>query len=155
MIASTSNKQVKYVMNLRDKAKVRREEGLFIAEGLRMCRELNPKETRQVYVTEAFARDEQNRRWLQGFSWETVSDSVMEHMAGTKTPQGVLALVRQKNWTLDSILREKPGGPAACLMVLETIQDPGNLGTILRAGEGAGITGVVMSRIRRISIIPR
>ena len=62
MIASTSNKQVKYVMNLRDKAKVRREEGLFIAEGLRMCRELNPKETRQVYVTEAFARDEQNRR---------------------------------------------------------------------------------------------
>ena len=146
MIASTSNKQVKYVMNLRDKAKVRREEGLFIAEGLRMCRELNPKETRQVYVTEAFARDEQNRRWLQGFSWETVSDSVMEHMAGTKTPQGVLALVRQKNWTLDSILREKPGGPAACLMVLETIQDPGNLGTILRAGEGAGITGVVMSR---------
>ena len=60
MIASTSNKQVKYVMNLRDKAKVRREEGLFIAEGLRMCRELNPKETRQVYVTEAFARDEHN-----------------------------------------------------------------------------------------------
>ena len=38
---------------------------------------------------------------------------------------------------------QKPGKPAL-LMVLETIQDPGNLGTILRAGEGAGVTGVVM-----------
>ncbi len=146
MIASTANKQVKYVVNLRDKAKARREEGLFIAEGLRMCRELEPEETRQVYVTEAFAKDGENSRWLQNFSWETVSDSVMEHMTGTKSPQGVLALVRQKKWTLEGLLRENSDGPAVCLMALETIQDPGNLGTILRAGEGAGITGVVMSR---------
>ena len=44
------------------------------------------------------------------------------------------------------LLKDGADGRAACLMVLETIQDPGNLGTILRAGEGAGITGVVMSR---------
>ena len=42
MINSTSNKQVKRVANLRDKAKARREEGVYVAEGLRMCREYKP-----------------------------------------------------------------------------------------------------------------
>ena len=146
MIASTANQQVKYTVNLRDKAKARREEGLFVAEGLRMCRELVPGETKRVYVTKEFASEPENRRWLEDFDWELVSDGVMEHMAGTKTPQGVLALVRQKEWKLLQLLKDGADGRAACLMVLETIQDPGNLGTILRAGEGAGITGVVMSR---------
>ena len=108
MIASTANKQVKYVVNLRDKARVRREEGLFIAEGLRMCRELDPAQTRQVYVTESFAKEEENRRWLREFSWEMVSDGAMAHMAGTRTPQGVLALVRQRTCTLESLLKEDP-----------------------------------------------
>lgn len=146
MIASTANQQVKHVVNLRDKAKVRREERLFVAEGLRMCRELEPGETEQVYVTKAFAAEPENRRWLENFSWELVTDSVMEHMAGTRTPQGVMALVRQKNWKFGELLRDGSDGRKVCLLVLEKIQDPGNLGTMLRAGEGAGITGVVMSR---------
>ncbi len=146
MIASTSNKQVKLAVSLRDKAKVRREEGMFIAEGVRMCRELTPAETRQVYVTESFAAQEENRRWLERFPWEMVTDGVMEHMAGTRTPQGVLALVRQKSWKLEDLLNPPEIKAPVLLMVLETIQDPGNLGTILRAGEGAGITGVIMSR---------
>ena len=54
-----------------------------------------------------------------------------------------LALVRQDHYTLSDLL-SRPG--EAHLLLLETIQDPGNLGTILRAGEGAGITGIVMDR---------
>lgn len=144
MITSTSNKQVRLAAGLRDKAKVRREEGLFLAEGLRMCRELRPEETRQVFVTAAFKTQAENARWLRDYPWEEVSDQVMDYMAGTKTPQGIIALARQKSWSLGEIL--KGDGRPACLMVLETLQDPGNLGTILRAGEGAGITGVVMNR---------
>ena len=62
-----------------------------------------------------------------------------------QSPQGILALVKQYHYTLDEVAgaSQKTGKPAL-LMVLETIQDPGNLGTILRAGEGAGVTGVVM-----------
>ena len=44
MINSTSNKQVKRVVSLRSKAKARREEGMYVVEGLRMCRELNPED---------------------------------------------------------------------------------------------------------------
>lgn len=54
MINSTSNKQVKRVINLRDKAKARREEGLYVAEGLRMCREYKPDDVEILYITENF-----------------------------------------------------------------------------------------------------
>ena len=68
---------------------------------------------------------------------------VMHYMADTKTPQGVLAVAKQKKCTLEDILKKTK--TQKLLMILENIQDPGNLGTIIRAGEGAGITGVVMS----------
>lgn len=145
MINSTSNKQVKRIVSLRSKAKARREEGVYVVEGLRMCRELTPDSVDGLYVTEGFASDPDNRKWLEGFRPELVSDVVMNAMADTRTPQGVLAVVRQRAYTMDDILRADQGKPLA-LMVLETIQDPGNLGTIIRAGEGAGITGIVMNR---------
>ncbi len=143
MINSTSNKQVKRVVNLRSKSKARREEGLYVAEGLRMCREFSPQEVEALYVTEDFAASRENRKWMEDYRWEMVTDFVMNFMADTKTPQGVLAVARQRSHTLESLLA-LPG--PVCLMILETLQDPGNLGTILRAGEGAGITGIVMNR---------
>ena len=145
MINSTANKQVKRVVNLRNRAKARREEGVYVAEGLRMCRELSIKDTEILYVTEGFAGDRENRKWMDGFRFEIVTDVVMKVMADTQTPQGVLAVARQKTYTLEDILKAPLNGKLA-IMVLETIQDPGNLGTIVRAAEGAGITGIVMNR---------
>ncbi len=143
MINSTSNKQVRHVVNLCTKAKARREERLYVAEGLRMCREYAPKEVESLYVTEAFLSQPENRKWLESYTYETVTDAVMKVMADTRTPQGVLAVVRQKDYRLEDMLA---GGRSSFLMLIENIQDPGNLGTIVRAGEGAGITGIVMSR---------
>ncbi|MDO5415903.1 MAG: RNA methyltransferase [Lachnospiraceae bacterium] len=142
MINSTANKQVRRVTNLVKKAKARREEDLYVVEGVRMCRELKPEQVEILYVSESFLK-ESGEAQLKGFPWEMVADPVMKVMADTQTPQGILALVKQKHYTLEEILAQ-PG--EAHLMVLETLQDPGNLGTILRAGEGAGITGVVMNQ---------
>ena len=61
----------------------------------------------------------------------------------TKTPQGVLAIVWQNKYTLADILK-KGTEKKEMLLVLDNLQDPGNLGTIIRAGEGAGVTGVIM-----------
>ena len=58
----------------------------------------------------------------------------------------MLAVARQKKYTLEELLKPASSGTPLLLMLLENIQDPGNLGTILRAGEGAGVTGVIMSR---------
>ena len=142
MINSTANKQVRRVTNLVKKARARREEGLYVVEGLRMCRELSPEQVEILYVSESFLKEEEHRKLTEGFVWETVADPVMKVMADTQTPQGILALVRRRDWTLEEILGQ-PQTPL--LMVLETVQDPGNLGTILRAGEGAGITGLIMN----------
>ena len=63
-------------------------------------------------------------------------------MSDTKTPQGVLCLMKWPRYSLDDLLIRRNG----IFVVLEDLQDPGNLGTIIRTGEGAGIAGVIMSR---------
>ena len=132
MISSTKNDQVKMVVELRKKAKARNEAGLFVAEGLRMVSELPPDRAWRLYVSESFLKNRENAGLLERFSrYEIVTD------------QGILALAKQYEYGLSDLLSAP--GPAH-LMILENLQDPGNLGTILRAGEGAGITGVIMSR---------
>ena len=154
MITSTSNSQVKQVSAIAKRAKARRESGLFIVEGEKMFSELPKERLHRTYVTESFLRQqgEEADRLLAGCRYETVTDEVMKAMADTQTPQGILALCRQFSYELSDILGERKEGDEhtqekapAQLVILETLQDPGNLGTILRAGEGAGITGVIMN----------
>lgn len=78
MINSTSNKQVKRVVNLQAKAKARREEGVYVAEGLRMCREFTPKDVEALYVTPSFESQKENREWLHSYSYEIVTEEVMK-----------------------------------------------------------------------------
>ncbi len=142
MISSTANKQVKYVNALIKKAKMRREENLFVAEGLRMCEELPKDRIRTLYVSESFWKGKHFPRLAEGVGQvEVVADTVFGALSDTCTPQGVLALAEQDHYTLENIAMQ-PLLPH--LMILEQVQDPGNLGTILRAGEGAGVTGIVM-----------
>ncbi len=145
MITSTKNEQVKYVIELQKKSRKRDQEGLFVAEGVRMAAELPKERIQKVYVSQSFLEHEENLPLLKGIDrYEVVSDQVFSAMSDTQAPQGILALVRQFQYTIDDLLTEKSG--PAHLMILENLQDPGNLGTILRAGEGAGITGLIMNR---------
>lgn len=141
MITSTGNTRIRAVSALVKKAKCRREQKLFIVEGPKMFAELPKSHLREVYVSESFFKQEQAGRLLSGCHYETVSDEVMHYLSDTQTPQGILAVAEQFSYTLEEVL----SGEHPHLMLLESLQDPGNLGTILRAGEGAGITGVVMN----------
>lgn len=141
MITSSANAKVKQVMNLAKKSKARKQSGLFIAEGLRMFKEIPKDRIESVFVSESFLKEESHRRLVSGLACETVADDVFGTMSDTRTPQGILAMVRQYAYKTEDLRSQKK---PAFLMILENIQDPGNLGTILRAGEGAGITGVLM-----------
>lgn len=141
MITSSANAKVKNVMNLVKKAKARKLSGLFVAEGLRMFREIPRDMIDSLFVSESFLKDESHRKLVEGLSFEVVSDEVFNAMSDTQTPQGILALVRQFSYKIEDL--QTKGSPAF-LMILESIQDPGNLGTIIRAGEGAGVTGIIM-----------
>lgn len=142
MITSTANRRVKEVASLTKRAVCRNEAGVFVAEGPRIFTEIPADRLVHVYATERFLR-ETDAPVLQGGAAkvDTVTEEVLRAMSDTRTPQGVLAVVRQCRYTLPDLLG-RPG--SALLVCLEGIQDPGNLGTILRAGEGAGVTGVIM-----------
>lgn len=141
MISSTTNGKIKQVIALMKKNKTRKELGLFVIEGLKMYQELPKDRVVMVYISESFLTQINQKEFLKGVPYEIVTDEVMKTMSDTQTPQGILALVKQYNYTLQDLLMST--APLQ-LIILETIQDPGNLGTILRAGEGAGITGVLM-----------
>jgi TrmH family RNA methyltransferase len=76
------------------------------------------------------------------------TDRLFEGVAGTETPQGVAALFRRREWGFDDVLRG-PGEirqSSPLVIVLAAVQDPGNVGTILRSAEAFGATGVVAVR---------
>jgi TrmH family RNA methyltransferase len=79
------------------------------------------------------------------------TDKIFESLSGTESPQGVAALFRQPIWDFEDILGAKsPRGagrlPHALVLVMAGVQDPGNVGTILRSAEAFGATGVVATR---------
>lgn len=145
MISSTANARVKNVILLQKKAKERIEQGLFVIEGKKMFGEVMrdaPQEISEVYVTEEFLSDASQAAALSGISYETVTQSVMKAMAETMEPQGILALVRIPRFDKKK-LWENPKG---LFVALENLRDPGNLGTILRTSEAAGVSGILLSK---------
>ena len=134
MISSTKSPRVKNVTALLSRAKERKKQKLFIVEGPRMFEEIPAGLLRETYVAEGYLAQhgEEAERMLDGTSYEIVTDDVMRAMSDTIHPQGVLAVVSQKEWAPEDVLTARKDGHPALLMVLETLQDPGNLGTILR-----------------------
>lgn len=139
IITSTSNQQVKHLLQLQKKAKERTAQDVFIVEGPKMYQEVPADRLVHTYVSESFYN--KNKDLFQGKKDLTLlSDRVFESVSDTKTPQGVLCLVRQYHYQLEDLCKGQP-----MLMILENLQDPGNLGTIMRTAEGAGVTGVLMT----------
>ena len=132
MITSPTNKRIKEIIQLNQRAKARRERDVFIVEGVKMFLEADVERMEEVYVSESALRQlsEACKQKLAGlpFSYETVTDEVFRKISDTQTPQGILCVVRQYHYDLEKMF--EVANPL--LVVLEDIQDPGNLGTIFR-----------------------
>lgn len=76
----------------------------------------------------------------------------MQTSFGYEDPQGVIAVVRRTEPSIEELLHKEKN---PCFFLLENLQDPGNLGTIVRTAEGAGVTGIIMNRRLWIFIIRR
>ncbi len=150
MITSSANQQMKRVIQLNKKSKTRLEQRVFVAEGIKMCLEAPKESIEAMYVAESLAMEietsEERRRQFSGYAYEVVADRIFQTISDTKTPQGVLCLVKMPEYRLEDLLGDGQKRKAAHLIILESIQDPGNLGTMIRTGEGAGITGIIMNQ---------
>ena len=142
MITSMSNPQVKKLLQLQKKSKARNEENVFLVEGLRMFAEVPEERVEKVYISESLYNKKKQELKLERFSVEILADSVFSHVSDTKTPQGILCVVKQKKYDIEEFLNlENPH-----FMVLDNLQDPGNLGTIVRTAEGAGVNAIFLSK---------
>ena len=142
MITSASNQRMKNLMALCQKSKERRAQQSFIVEGTKMFLEAPADWIREVYVSESFWAKCSYREQLKAKGCEIVTDDVFKRVADTRTPQGIMSVLKCPHYELEDLLENE----TPLLVVLEDLQDPGNLGTILRAAEGAGVNGVIMSR---------
>ena len=143
MSTSSANQKVKTICRLKKSTKLRREQKCFLVEGPRMFFEIPEDRILECYMTESFL--DRNRDRIGDIPYELISDRVCEVMSDTMTPQGVIALVRRNEADIRDLL-DRQERHLPCLFLLENIQDPGNLGTIIRTAEASGIDGIVIDR---------
>ena len=139
LITSRDNAKIKYACRLREEEKLRAADGLFFAEGPKLCLELAKScALRTLYATRrALDRPPE----LAEFDGRTVEITapVAEKLAGTKSSQDVFGLFETPCWSSEALL-----AGARRLLALEGVQDPGNVGTLLRSAAAFGFDAVVL-----------
>ena len=141
-VTGLQNPVVKAAAELKQK-KYRTQNGLYLAEGLRTAEEAvayKAVETLFYVATD----DERTMRLLedaaaQNIKLVCVSENVMKKIADTETPQGIIAVCKMRQPKLENLLAS-----GKMLLVLDRVGDPGNIGTILRTADAAGIGGLVL-----------
>ena len=142
MITAASNQKVKNLVNLIQKSKARKEQNVFITEGIKMFQEADEAKIKEVYVSESFYKRCVEREKIERCNFEILSDDLFKKVSDTQTPQGILCVMEQYHYTLEDLFqKEQP-----LFLILEDIQDPGNLGTMVRTAEGAGVDGIIMTK---------
>ncbi len=151
LISSRNNPTVKQIRALRDR-KERLRTGLFFVEGIRIVGEAAQmgSEIETVIVAPELLES--------AFAWDTVralenkgntqlievSREVFESVSDKGGPQGIGAVIRQRWHTLDALHKPHAANSSQLIVALDSPQDPGNIGTILRTADSAGANGVVL-----------
>lgn len=167
IISSKDNKKIRYIRSLLEKGNIRKKSKAFVVEGIKLVDEaLEYGKVLEIVCSESLydeiiSGDLSGNRLLaendknitnyvkKGSSLLVVSDMVFKSMSETKTPQGILAVVEMPDYgLLDKGFLEQAytKNGKIKLLVLEDTADPGNLGTIMRTAEAAGVTGVIMGK---------
>lgn len=146
ILTSKDNANIKNAVKLKKSAKFRRQSGFFIAEGLRVCYDamLSNAHIHTLFATEsAMEKFREKFNELSDYAEKTfvVPPNLFSLLSDTETPQGFLCVIKTLDKTIqfDTI---KNGGK---FLALDNVQDPNNLGTILRSAEAFGVDGIIMS----------
>ena len=152
MITSESNSQIKDIIKLQKNIKHRKKVSAFIAEGVKLLLEAAAhNKIKKIYVSESLYNGNHKegvdlssdiKLLLSKNPYEIVADDIFKKVSDTVTTQGILGIVSLPEYSIDSIISDK----RHMWLLLDDLRDPGNLGTIIRTAEGAGMSGVIMSK---------
>lgn len=141
MIESAQNKLIKEIKALSDK-KNRDESGLFIADGLRFVSEIPENmHIEKMFFSESYASKNDINMYSRKTQCFVVSDKLFASLSDTKNPQGIIALCRKMSYDINKIIKKN-----GFYILAEEMNDPGNLGTVIRTAHAAGADGVLLSK---------
>jgi TrmH family RNA methyltransferase len=146
MIDNPRSPRVRGVAKLA-KREARSQTGLFLLEGPQAVTEAltyRPELLVELFVTPTALEKYPSISTISaeiGLEVEFVTEEVLDSMADTVTPQGIIAVCKQFPTSLKEILAGEP----KILAILEEVRDPGNAGTIIRAADAAGADGVILT----------
>lgn len=141
-LTGLQNPMVKAAAELKQK-KYRQQQGLFLAEGLRTVEEaVRYGAVQSIFYTAI--EDDRTRAVLEEAAAKQiklvcVSDKVLKKITDTETPQGIIAVCEMRSKRLDDFLAS-----GKMLLVLDRVTDPGNIGTMLRTADAAGVGGLLL-----------
>jgi TrmH family RNA methyltransferase len=147
-ISSFTNDRIKYLRSLY-RTKYIRQESKFVLEGVRIVEEAIKEDVNieQVFYSDYLMRNQRGEELLAnlretGAEILEVDDEIIQKVADTESPQGILAIVEQVDYNLTDILT----GDNKLILIVDQVQDPGNLGTIIRTADAAGVDGVITTK---------
>ncbi len=153
LITSASNEKIKKMALYASKASARKEDGIFLAEGTKLVTEAPAHLIREIYVSESCLASLEAEETSVSVSFRSICgdlpedavirlpDRLFEKISTMKTPQGMIVVLDKLSYSEEDLT--KGGDPL--LVVLEDVQDPGNVGTVFRTAEAAGVTGIILS----------
>lgn len=145
VISSKDNEIVKSVKKLKEK-KYRDLENAYIVEGIKMVKEaiIEKASIRQIIICDDCEKSDNIPKELMyeiaKYDCTYVTSKVFKYISEVQTPQGVLAVIEKNNGDLDINYNED------IIVALDDIQDPGNLGTILRTVDSVDLTQILVSK---------
>ncbi len=144
-ISSKDNKIIKNISKLLSKSKYRKEQGLFVVEGIRLCTDaVRSKASIDTFICtdDALEKYPEAVKELEANSNNSyvVTPNIFSMLSDTKTPQGVICVVKalDNKPQFDKINNK--------YVLLQNMQDPSNLGAVLRSADALGFSGVILTK---------
>lgn len=144
IITSKDNETVKHIRKLKEK-KYRDEFGEYIVEGIKLINEAVEEDLKlkTIVVCDNCDKEALNQASMYEVAKHNciyVDEKVFDTITEVKNPQGILAVVEKKQEEKEINYKED------LIVILDDIQDPGNLGTILRTVDSAGLSQIILSK---------
>lgn len=145
-ISSNANNKIKFIKSLNRK-KYRDSEGYFIVEGTKIIEECldNDYNLKYLVINKSFFEnidnmDLINKIYSKNIEIIFVLDNIFKEITDTETPQGILGISKKIDGKMGEFIYDNNG----FYLILDGIQDPGNMGTIIRTADAFGVSGILI-----------